>query len=68
MQDPQRRTTSELSAESTAHADFEAALLAIVRQTWADLHRRSPTQINITLDSSLDRELGFDSLARVELL
>jgi len=43
-------------------------LLAVVRQTFLDLHRQPERGIRITLDSSLDRNLGFDSLARVELL
>lgn len=44
------------------------ALLDVVRETYLDLHRRPEGGVRITLDSSLDRELGFDSLARVELL
>jgi 1-acyl-sn-glycerol-3-phosphate acyltransferase len=47
------------------------ALLAILRETCAALHPHLATtdaRIDITLDSSLERELGFDSLARVELL
>lgn len=44
-------------------------LLAVLRETHAELHRQSARDgIEITLDSSLDRDLGFDSLARVELL
>lgn len=48
-------------------ADFEKALLQLIRQLMDELHpgtRFSP----INLDSSLDRDLGLDSLARVELL
>ncbi|MDH5512180.1 MAG: AMP-binding protein [Gammaproteobacteria bacterium] len=42
-------------------------LLTVVRSLAAELHpRRSP--VPVSLDSSLERELGFDSLARVELL
>jgi 1-acyl-sn-glycerol-3-phosphate acyltransferase len=44
------------------------ALLDVVRQTYLDLHRRPAPGIPLTLDSALDRDLGFDSLARVELL
>lgn len=44
-------------------------LLAVVRATHAELHRQSaPAAVEITLDSRLERDLGFDSLARVELL
>jgi acyl carrier protein len=68
MQDPQRQAASTPLAHPAAPDDIEAALVAIVRQTWADLNRRSPAQLKVTLDSSLDRDLGLDSLARVELL
>jgi acyl carrier protein len=68
MQDPQRQAAPGPPATPAAKTDVEAALLAIVRQTWADLHRRAPTQLRITLNSSFDRDLGLDSLARVELL
>ena len=44
-------------------------LLAVVRVTHAELHRQStPAALEITLDSLLEGDLGFDSLARVELL
>jgi acyl carrier protein len=68
MQDPQAQTAPAPPADTPATPDLEAALLAIVRQTWADLNRRSPAQLRLTLDSTLDRDLGLDSLARVELL
>jgi 1-acyl-sn-glycerol-3-phosphate acyltransferase len=45
----------------------ETVLLGIVRQLAEELHRR-PAASAVTLDSLLDRELGIDSLARVELL
>jgi acyl carrier protein len=43
-------------------------LLAIVRSLHAELHRAQPGAESVTLQSALDRDLGFDSLARVELL
>ncbi len=43
-------------------------LLAAVRQLSQELHPRGPSIGTITLDSALDRDLGFDSLGRVELL
>lgn len=49
-------------------AELAPALLDVVRQTYLDLHRRPDGGYHVTLDSSLDRELGFDSLGRVELL
>jgi len=43
-------------------------LLGAVRQLSQELHPQGPPIGNITLDSALDRDLGFDSLGRVELL
>lgn len=43
-------------------------LLAAVRQLSEELHPRGPSIGAVTLDSALDRDLGFDSLGRVELL
>ncbi|MCS6287760.1 MAG: AMP-binding protein [Nitrospira sp.] len=43
-------------------------LLDIVRTLFAELHRHTGHDKPITLDNSLDRDLGFDSLARVELM
>ena len=42
-------------------------LLAVIHVLAAELHPHQPPT-SISLDSSLERELGFDSLARVELL
>ncbi|HTT12566.1 MAG TPA: AMP-binding protein [Burkholderiaceae bacterium] len=46
----------------------ERALLEIVEQTVRDLQPGAAVLPRIVLDSTLDRDLGFDSLARVELL
>ena len=43
------------------------ALLAIVRELAAELHP-AKAGIPVTLDSALERDLGFDSLGRVELM
>jgi len=43
-------------------------LLDVVRALHAEMHREGRHQGRISLDSSLDRDLGFDSLARMELL
>ena len=51
-----------------ATGDISGTLLATVRQLAAELHTRPETAIQVTLDSSLERDLGFDSLGRVELL
>jgi len=48
--------------------DTPSLLLATIRQLAAELHSRPEAAIQVTLDSSLERDLGFDSLGRVELL
>ena len=45
-----------------------AALLQTVEEVVYELYPHKQTQQRITLDSSLDRDLGLDSLARMELL
>jgi len=42
-------------------------LLQVIRQLAEELHPEAP-QASVMLDSSLDRDLGLDSLARMELL
>ena len=59
----QQTTGQAVSAEDVADV-----LLETVRQLAAELHRRSSGEIPAMLDSSLERDLGFDSLGRVELL
>lgn len=44
------------------------AVLEQVRRLALELHPRRGRSLHVTLDSALDRELGFDSLSRVELL
>jgi len=44
------------------------SLLAAMREVVAELHPHLAARIEITLDSSLDRDLGLDSLSRMELL
>jgi len=46
----------------------QGTLLALVAQVHAELHRTAPRGIEVKLDSALDRDLGLDSFARVELL
>lgn len=45
-----------------------AALLSVVESTLRDLHANRADLPPVTLDSVLDQDLGFDSLARMELL
>lgn len=44
-----------------------AKLIEVIRKTLNDLRPREVDRFRITLDSTLDRDLGLDSLARVEL-
>ncbi|MBI5437289.1 MAG: AMP-binding protein [Nitrosomonadales bacterium] len=48
--------------------DTSGTLLSTIRRLAAELHTRPAETILVTLDSSLERDLGFDSLGRVELL
>ncbi len=57
----------EQRAVQTAGGSVEA-LLEQVRQLALELHPRRGRSLRVTLDSTLDRELAFDSLSRVELL
>ena len=43
-------------------------LLDIVQQLAIELHPHKHNALTVTLDSALERELGFDSLGRMELL
>lgn len=54
--------------ETTPVTVLASELLDIVQTLFAELHRQSGPDRPIRLDSSLDHELGFDSLARVELI
>ena len=44
------------------------ALVTAMREIVAELHPQLGTRTDVTLDSSLDRDLGLDSLSRMELL
>lgn len=57
----------QASTTDTAKATV-AILLEIVGKLSTELHPHLRYPPTITLDSSLDRDLGFDSLARIELL
>jgi 1-acyl-sn-glycerol-3-phosphate acyltransferase len=59
MSDKQKKQSPEETAES---------LLDMVRQLAAELQPGRKHLLSVTLDSSLDRDLGLDSIARVELL
>ncbi len=48
--------------------DLSARLLDLVRETYLELNRQAVDPVAVNLDTVLDRDLGLDSLARVELL
>jgi 1-acyl-sn-glycerol-3-phosphate acyltransferase len=60
--------TSHGQTETGSDREPASELLDIVRTLSAELHRQIGHDRHITLDSSLDRDLGLDSLARVELI
>lgn len=60
--------TTHGQTETTPVTEPVSEVLAIVHTLFAELHRQSGPDRPIRLDSSLDQELGFDSLARVELI
>jgi acyl carrier protein len=49
-------------------AENAARLLEIIQALLVEIHPGQEESFRLTLDSSLDRDLGFDSLAQVELL
>ena len=61
---------SERAKEEPEEAPVPDAesLLAAMREVVAELHPHLGARAGITLDSSLDRDLGLDSLSRMELL
>ncbi len=58
---------AEQGADQAAGSSAEA-VLEQVRQLALELQPKRGRYLYVTLDSALDRELGFDSLSRVELL
>ncbi|MBW2501883.1 MAG: hypothetical protein JRD39_02980, partial [Deltaproteobacteria bacterium] len=62
MENRQEKTAATPSREAAAR------LLEIISQLLAEIHPGRTDQSTPLLDSSLDRDLGLDSLSRVELL
>lgn len=60
--------TIDAPMERAAQVPAASALLSVVEATLRDLHAGSPDLPPVTLASVLDRDLGFDSLGRMELL
>jgi 1-acyl-sn-glycerol-3-phosphate acyltransferase len=55
------------SRTDPGEAQAAERLLAIVRETVAELHPQQRLHKPVSLDTALDKELGLDSLTRVEL-
>lgn len=62
MENRQKKIAATRSRETAGR------LLEIVSQLLAEIHPDRKDQVTPSLDSSLDRDLGLDSLSRVELL
>ncbi|HEX7011613.1 MAG TPA: AMP-binding protein [Steroidobacteraceae bacterium] len=56
-----------LTGMVTAAAEAAESLIGIARATVRDLRQADADSLELTLDSTLDHDLGLDSLARVEL-
>ena len=61
-------TEQQTAEQAGVIEDTAGVFLETVRQLAAELQARSSGEISATLDGSLDRDLGFDSLGRVELI
>jgi 1-acyl-sn-glycerol-3-phosphate acyltransferase len=59
---------SAQSRTPIAAGEMAARLLALIEELAAEIHPRQDAVARLSLDSSLDREVGLDSLGRVELL
>lgn len=54
-------------SNSKTDADIEDRILAIAKKLAAENHGRQTLQDNLTINSDITKDLGLDSLARVEL-
>ncbi|MBW2466271.1 MAG: acyl carrier protein [Deltaproteobacteria bacterium] len=61
-------THHEDKISSKTTAEYASQLLEIVKGLTAEIHPEYKESFKPALDSSLDRDLGLDSLARMELL
>src|SRR5215468_1762048 len=60
--------SSEPQAQQCTPAAITQTLLTVVQQLAVELHPHKYNALTVTLDSALERDLGFDSLGRMELL
>lgn len=59
------RVSTQPQAHHSALDTTTQALLDIVQQLALELHPHKHHALTVTLDSSLERDLGFDSLGRM---
>ncbi len=64
----QMRVEASTPAEPPRAENAGSRLLQVVRDLAIELHPHRAKTLGVSLDSALDRDLGFDSLGRVELL
>jgi len=62
------RASADVVSSNTQRGIEADALLGKVREIVCELHPHMRDRVQVSLDSTLDRDLGLDSLARVELL
>src|SRR5262245_66121271 len=60
--------SSEPQAQQRTPEAITQTLLTVVQQLALELHPHKHNALTVTLDSALERDLGFDSLGRMELL
>src|SRR5712692_10664678 len=60
--------SSEPQAQQRMPDVITQTLLIVVQQLAIELHPHKHNALTVTLDSALERDLGFDSLGRMELL
>jgi acyl carrier protein len=60
--------SSEPQAQQRTPDAITQMLLAVVQQLAIELHPHKHNALTVTLDNALERDLGFDSLGRMELL
>jgi len=64
----QIRKADKTTVDAGEHRDRASALLEVVRELALELHPHRDQTLSVSVESSLDRDLGIDSLERVELL
>src|SRR5262245_32832737 len=65
---PESRVPTQPPAHQSPYDTTTQTLLDIVQQLALELHPHKHDSLAVTLDSALERDLGFDSLGRMELL